>query len=101
MGRLSETRRLPSWQNKPVPEALDELKHLADRLLWRPMESAPRDGTRILIYVPDDDDGETHKVASWGPSPYRSGWSYRGGWMAGDVPQCWMPLPEPPSQIEE
>ena len=80
-----------------MADALDDFAKLADQVLWRPMDSAPRDGSCILIYVPQDDDGEAYKVARWG-SPHPTGWNFRGGWLAGDEPQCWMPLPEPPHQ---
>lgn len=63
---------------------------------WHPIKSAPRDGTRILIWVPNDDDGETYKVAYWGPKPHPTGWNFRGGWLAADEPECWQQLQPPP-----
>ncbi len=63
--------------------------------------NAPRDGTRILIWVPSDDDGETYKVAYWGPKPNPTGWVYRGGWLAAGEVEFWRPLPEPPPISEQ
>lgn len=65
---------------------------------WRRMETAPKDGTRILIWDPNDDDGETYKIAYWGPKPYPTGWTFRGGWLAADEPDGWRPLPVPPPE---
>ena len=77
-------------------DAMDEFEELLNRTLWRPMETAPRDGSRILIWYPNDDDGETYKIVQWGPSPHPTGWSFRGGWLAEKEPIAWMPLPDPP-----
>lgn len=63
---------------------------------WQPIETAPKDGTRILIFVPDDDDGDCFKVAYYGGHPKQRGWLARGFWGADDVPSHWQPLPLPP-----
>lgn len=74
---------------------------------WKPIETAPRDGTEVLIYFgprvgvksaswtspyADDRDG---KWASWcvddgkfGPHPVRG--------YSEPYPTCWHPLPAPP-----
>lgn len=70
---------------------------------WQPIESAPRDGTRILVW-----DGYTQFVAWWGE---RSLWSRQAdAWVYGecggeynslpevDQPTHWMPLPEEPGK---
>jgi hypothetical protein len=57
---------------------------------WQPIETAPRDGTRILV---SDADGFMI-VAFW----------FADGWDDGDFrsgltwPQYWMPLPPPPME---
>lgn len=72
---------------------------------WQPMATAPKDGTRILVW-----DGHYRmEVADWGE---RSVWSDRQigkgmQWCVGECdgeynsrneiePTHWMPLPEPP-----
>jgi hypothetical protein len=59
---------------------------------WQPMETAPRDGTRFLGCEP----GYGVFIVSWqkhrGPVDEVDG----RGWLAGEGPTHWMPLPEPP-----
>lgn len=71
---------------------------------WRPMESAPKDGTRVLVEVRASEQGPAEvDVARWAKTD-RSG---EGSWIAADSdPGCiivyaeaellgWMPLPAP------
>jgi hypothetical protein len=66
----------------------------ADRHAWRPIESAPKDGTAVLLFG----DGDTF-VGQW--STY-STWNlvHAGGYAedadAPSSPTLWLPLPEPP-----
>jgi hypothetical protein len=83
--------------------ALDELKDLADRILWRPMDTAPKDGTFILLCCLEDgsrwlaswqglrwygvdDMGLTREGHSEGDPEVVTGWAVN----------AWMPLPELP-----
>lgn len=64
---------------------------------WQPIETAPKDGTPVLLYEPSED--PTVHVAEWGI----------GDWHLCDFdpgydlvqravnPTHWMPLPEPPN----
>lgn len=83
--------------------------------LWRPIETAPKDGTAILLFGGENDANHTPSV----PHPLSGGpvvglWStygwYEGGgeWIttffdggmatvAREEPTHWMPLPEPPA----
>lgn len=82
----------------------DALKDLADRLLWRPMKSAPKQcETFILLWCAEDN---SRWLASWqGQRWYgvddlgltREGYSEGDpdvvtGWAV----NAWMPLPDPP-----
>jgi hypothetical protein len=73
---------------------------------WRPIETAPMDGTEVLLYFPagkfvpeaNDFDGEivsTMAVMSANARGYFSGY-YEGVGPNGE-PTHWMPLPDPPS----
>lgn len=68
-----------------------EARHAATAVAWQPIETAPRDGTRILIYSPriGIESGEWHQRM------------HPRGWAAGSTdrpraPTHWMPLLEPP-----
>ncbi len=70
---------------------------------WRSMESAPKDGRRILIW-----DGEATYAARWETKFSVDAKGYRAAWTDDAVvsfgmeetaeykPTAWMPLPEPP-----
>jgi hypothetical protein len=81
---------------------MDELKELADRLLWRPIETAPKDSF-ILLYCMEDDSrwlakwqghrwhgvddmGLTRDGHSDGDPEVVTGWAVN----------AWMPLPAAP-----
>jgi FtsZ-binding cell division protein ZapB len=60
--------------------------------LWRPIETAPKDETRVLLFVPP-----------YGPTTGHRG-SVSGAWRCHSVlnqevqPTHWMPLPPPPEK---
>ena len=53
-------------------------------MTWQPIETAPRDGTRVLVYERD---------AALGAISLN--WVDQDGWWLGH-PTHWMPLPTPP-----
>lgn len=66
--------------------------------MWQPIETAPKDGTEILVWG---------KSGSWGPSYYVALWdgawkAMIGGWQVYDDSQIeedpthWTLLPDPP-----
>lgn len=75
---------------------------------WQPIETAPRDGTAVLLYQPWKSGRETLCIGH-----YANGWINQlclycahdqarkfGGEIGNEVSHCdpthWMPLPEPP-----
>jgi hypothetical protein len=61
---------------------------------WQPIETAPKDGTELLLYGPFVPTGGTYMdIGRW--TDYADGfWD----WSADDSqPTHWMPLPSPPS----
>lgn len=99
------------------------LADMAERSQWRPIESAPRDGTRVLLGRPDDDGGGGVSVCGYWLDELADGVDYMGndgGFTdvdyqvfqpgrsfgmeaykhAGSQPTHWMPLPAPPRGAE-
>lgn len=56
---------------------------------WQPIETAPRDGTRVIVFVPVLDDGDVLGKSLVFEACYRP-------WGWGCEPTHWMPLPDPP-----
>lgn len=57
---------------------------------WQPIETAPRDGTRVLIWSPED--------AATFACAFEAGRWQTGVWRAKPVPYThWMALPSPPT----
>lgn len=63
---------------------------------WQPIETAPRDGTSFLVWLPTPELGSNVQVWSRRTEKYsgticgRFAFDFRAG------PTHWMPLPEPP-----
>lgn len=72
---------------------LAELSALRAEREWRPIESAPKDGTSILAWFPDWG-GEARAMSVKWIAPH-SGWSMPG--YGGLTPPYWQPLPAPPT----
>jgi hypothetical protein len=75
---------------------------------WQPIETAPKDGSEILLYtsyeaeLPDEESFSSVQIGSWDDGnidvPIGSVWYRAPGWDCPVVgkPTHWMPLPEPP-----
>lgn len=68
---------------------------------WKPIDTAPKDGTPVLVFDPPHVDCREcgYQVLAW--SARDKEWflcdnDSRVGWILGDGPQYWTPLPEPP-----
>lgn len=76
---------------------------------WQPIETAPRDGTAILIYMPEASRLKVRE-ACWA-TPWEGAPDEQCYWMTPHGPAGrgytilpmsvthWMPLPEPPSNV--
>lgn len=68
-------------------------------MIWHPIETAPKDGTRILLHIKDFriDCGQWNSDQyARKPKPYWD-WGFPSKQiMRDDPPTHWMPLPEPP-----
>ncbi len=68
---------------------------------WHPMDTAPKDGTRILAYVSSKDDEANICEIWWEPDYIYDDWGRTLGgwdddWDLSHKPKAWMPRPEPP-----
>ena len=79
---------------------------------WQPIETAPRDGTAILLFIPDGytlcglTDGVV--IGHWSAADlpadapeHDDNWyqlNQDGGFPCDILPTHWMPLPEPPGK---
>ena len=86
---------------------INELKQQPASPGWRPIESAPKDGTRIMLWNGDDEPVFAHWDTSleWGKgskpiNDWVSDWLTVSGYDAGAErvynPTHWQPLPQPP-----
>lgn len=91
-----------------MTDALSEFKELADRLLWRSMETSPKEQF-IIVYCAEDNSrwwakwqgGEWYGVDEYGLT--RSGHS-PGDAVTGWEVTAWMPIADPPpldKEVEE
>ena len=88
------------------PTLLEAVMRLLAKNEWQPMESAPKDGTRMLVT-----DGDQMEVCEWGQtalvdSPYCIGWRYGCGddYSCYDEihnPTHWMALPPMPEHFPQ
>ena len=98
----------PSKLGKEIEAAAILLRRLADP--WRPIEEAPKDGTRVLVYPPTWEGSGSCSVASWDEDKYSR--RPRPFWKRSDdfgrvttsrerPPTHFMPLPSAPSTTQE
>lgn len=67
--------------------------HTTDHRQWQPIDTAPKDGARVIVYC--DRGARIRIMKYWQPSnPDTPGFWIDGTGSA--TPTHWMPLPEPP-----
>lgn len=64
---------------------------------WQPIETAPKDGTRLWLFYPDAR-ADDQQVVGWFVDDLRNGprWIDHADCREFDEPTHWMPLPDPP-----
>ena len=61
---------------------------------WQPIETAPKDGRRVDLWLSSPDGVEQWRETNcWWSDVYKLWFNLRGRW---DCATHWMPLPEPP-----
>ena len=85
-----------------IDALLAELKELRAEREWRPIETAPKDGTEILlrgiVTYPSIDEGKRVTVIGYWADMNGGGWVWYG---ATTNFTHWRPLPEPPATEEQ
>jgi hypothetical protein len=64
--------------------------------MWRDISTAPKDGTYVLVWRPDE--GDCHHEAHVGIDTWSGKSWYRS--RLNQQPTAWMPLPQPPRHKE-
>ena len=63
---------------------------------WQPIETAPKDGSRLLVTRAPFTGKAPYKIVWWSSSTPK-GWRWRLSKLVRFNPTHWMPLPEPPA----
>lgn len=69
---------------------------MTDRAEWMPIETAPKDGTRLLVFVPPYGSFTAHNTFILLGGPKEDRWRVSGLINREAEPTHWMPLPPPP-----
>lgn len=70
---------------------------------WLPIESAPKDGTPVMLFSPCDPFFNDGANVGTGMVWVSGGWRDTGGWRGDyghDEPTHWQPLPDPPKEMK-
>ena len=97
-------------RNRSISEAAAIIAELIERVEWQDIETAPKDGTVVLLLDKSDHYGNEPRgfaamVARWveyGKRDYRAPggrWKANYGPCTASNPIAWMPLPQPPSVL--
>jgi len=78
-------------------KAAHELTRLRSLTEWRPIETAPRDGTRVLGYQGSEGDHKGRVALVWRWNDGKPFWSCAD--YPGLQPTRWLPLPPPPNEV--
>ena len=71
----------------------------ADREAWEPMETAPTDGSTVIVYAPPPDPEKWHETVCGLPAIIcTAAYHEDAGYCVDDIrePTHWRPLPTPP-----
>ena len=78
---------------------VDELAKLIESHTWQPIETAPKDGRKILIFDPRLCKEDQVEMVFWDGTIWSIDWRDGAPNPYEYEPFCWMPLPEPPPRI--
>ena len=67
---------------------------------WQPIETAPRDGTEILCFIPEHTWGLLTVKEEYKVLRFIQGVTWANQGLYTEYPTHWMPLPKPPETEE-
>lgn len=96
---LEQDQKQLQAELKAAKAHLAYAERMAEQYKWQPIETAPKDGTSILVAVYEENgDYWGEDIVAWNPT---NGWDSAGyDWDHSQITN-WMPLPEPPEPSEE
>jgi hypothetical protein len=105
--RELETERAVSFRDQ-VAQLERELEAVRKDAVWRPIETAPKDGTQVLLFYKGAGEVVAKRVSSGIFVPeypingiYADVWLCPRGVLTPSQPLMWMPLPPPPDAAKE
>lgn len=90
-----DTARLDVWLMERIDALETELAALRERVEWRPIETAPKDGTRLILATISD--GDVDSSSGYWTDHNGGGWVRFMPWQ----PTHWLPLPPIPTDTKE
>jgi hypothetical protein len=81
------------WNNQQtkITELESQVEALRKDAEWQPIETAPKDGTRLLLIIDHGEHGDKIWTGLWA-----DGWAVSYG-KPENAPTHWKPLPQPPA----
>jgi len=82
-----------------APGILDALDHLESLTTWRPIETAPRDGTEVALLFAREETVTFGVLSTWPRvrAAFFTGSDWSIPYYANNPPIGWTPLPAPPA----
>ena len=80
-------------QAKEINRLLEEITRLRAATAWQPIETAPRDGTTVLLWLVD---GQMMIDGEYAIQGFHSARAWRTEFHVTAEPTHWQPLPTPP-----
>jgi len=80
-----------------------DLEPVKQESKWMPIETAPKDGTKIIILCSHEESGNTEVVDAWFENSWKRIDYYRNTYWYMTIYKLlgWMPLPLPPVEVKE
>ena len=105
MGEAACEERNGGWTDREIKAAAFKDACDSAEVEWQPIETAPKDGTEILLTiplrwrVPQGCIGSGGYVSAYFFDKSIGFWRSRSNhWISPDMPTNWMPLPKPPTE---